>query len=407
MFELEDELYLEEELTATRMVNAAQVDCARLDRRLPIFKAIGTTDPVGQLETVCKRAVAMLDNTVAELARIRERVRAGNPPAFPLIGDLLAWSLQTRMLMRVSDPMAWTGRGPRTAEQIVRWLTNIRKTIAGGDLWYTCLASGCSPTTRAFVLPGRFRIHLCRLFWRPKPGIDAATHLEYQAQTIIHEVSHIYYDTEDVGRGPGSAHCIAQFVADANGSPIRKEIVGRCGPREPTLHRENALDSYEEELVDEYLEEQGPYQWPRSRSFNPSSQSIPVGPPKTSTPCEAITDDFTNLTLAVGDLKNELRRSPENLARLRNRSDVARALSRQIVGRLQSGWYVQRGCKRQDMSLFASAVNTMRGGGADPDTGSWPLARSPMAKAERTAARQSLRHLLNWIRRAERGFPRI
>jgi hypothetical protein len=219
-----------------RMVNPAKVDCAKLDRSLPIFKAIGTTDPVGVLEAVCQRAVAMLDNTIAELTRIRERVRAGEPPAFPVIGDLLGWSLQTRMLMSVSDPKAWMGKGPRTAEQILRWLTNIRKTIAGGHLWYTCLASGCNPTTWAFVFLGRFRIHLCRFFWRPKPGIDTATHLQFQALAIIHEVSHIYYDlNKERGRGPGIPECIAQFIADANGSPINKALVGRCGPREPTL----------------------------------------------------------------------------------------------------------------------------------------------------------------------------
>jgi hypothetical protein len=216
------------ELGTTRIVDPRKVDCAKLDRSLPIFRAIGTTDPVGVLETVCRRAVAMLDNTIAEITRIRARVRAGAPPAFPLIGDLLGWSLQTRMLMRANDPRAWTGTGPRTADQILRWLTNIRKLIASRDLWYTCLASSCTETTRAFVVPGRFRIHLCRRFWRPRPGISAATHLEFQAQTIIHEVSHIYYDTADVGRGPGSAHCIAQFIADANGSPIRREIIGRC-----------------------------------------------------------------------------------------------------------------------------------------------------------------------------------
>jgi hypothetical protein len=221
------------EAAEARMVDPAKVDCAKLDRSSPIFKTISTTDPVGVLDTVCRRAVAMLGNTIAELTRIRARVRAGAPPAFPLIGDLLGWSLQTRMLMRASDPKAWTGSGPRTAEQILRWLTNIRKLIASRDLWYTCLSSGCTPTQRAFITPGHFRIHLCRRFWRPRPGIDAATHLEFQAQTIIHEVSHIYYDTEDVGRGPGSAHCIAQLIADANGSPIRREIIGRCGPAAP------------------------------------------------------------------------------------------------------------------------------------------------------------------------------
>jgi hypothetical protein len=226
------------EIGTRRMVDPAKVNCANLDRSWPIFKAIGTTDPVGVLEHVCQRAVEMLDNTIAELTRIRERVRAGDPPLPPLISDLLGWSLQTRMLMRVGDAAAWTGTGPRTADQILRWLTNIRNTIAGGDLWYNCLASGCEghPRRWAFVFLHHFGIHLCRRFWRPET--DDVTHLEFQAQTIIHEVSHIYYETEDRGRGPGAAECISQFVADANGSPIDEEYIRVCGGRRPGLEHE-------------------------------------------------------------------------------------------------------------------------------------------------------------------------
>jgi hypothetical protein len=221
---------------AQPIINPDRVSCARRDKSLPIFKAIGTTDPTAVLETVNQRAIALLDHTIAELKRIRERVSAGEPPAWPLIGDLLAWSLKTRMLMRVNERSAWIGRGPRTAEQIVRWLANIRRTIAGGYLRYTCLdASVCGPTTWAWVLLGRFRINFCRAFWHPKPGIDAATHLDFQAQTIIHEVSHIYYETEDKGRGPGHAECISQFVADANGLPIDEDFIRFCGPRGPKI----------------------------------------------------------------------------------------------------------------------------------------------------------------------------
>src|SRR5438309_932410 len=84
----EEEAELFGEIEGARMVDPAKVDCAKLDRSWPIFRAIGTTDPVGVLEKVCRRAVEMLDNTIGELTRIRERVRAGEPPAFPLIGDL-------------------------------------------------------------------------------------------------------------------------------------------------------------------------------------------------------------------------------------------------------------------------------------------------------------------------------
>ena len=234
-----------------RMVDPAKVSCAKRDRRLPLFRAIGTNDPVGTLETVCQRAVAMLDNTIGELRRIRERVRAGEPLAFPLIADHLAWSLQTRMLMRATDARAWTAsdRIPRTAGQIIRWLSNIRRMIASGHLSYVCLDTAprscdpggtpalcCTTGTWACTCPNRLRIFLCRPFWNALTGIDAPTQLEFQAQTIIHEVSHIYdYAERDAGRGGGNAECISQFVADANGSPIDENFERTCGGSGPAL----------------------------------------------------------------------------------------------------------------------------------------------------------------------------
>jgi hypothetical protein len=212
------------------------VDCQKLDRKLPIFKAIGTTDPVMVIEAACQRAVAMLDNVIRDMGRIRDRVAAGDAPAQALIGADLMWSLQTRMLMKVTQRGAWTGSGPRTAEQIIRWLSNIRKTLAEGNLRYICLndtvCNRFGPETWAVSQPGREFLILCRRFWHPKTN-DAATHLEFQAQTLIHEVSHIYYDTTDSGRGPGHAECISQFVTDANGGPIDPDFANFCGGLRP------------------------------------------------------------------------------------------------------------------------------------------------------------------------------
>lgn len=87
--------------------------------------------------------------------------------------------------------------------------------------------SGFSAPDRNF-----HRIHFCLPFWNPGAP-DAATNLEYQAQIIIHETSHIYYNTADKGMGPGRAECIAQFVADANNSPTRPGFIGQCGPSNP------------------------------------------------------------------------------------------------------------------------------------------------------------------------------
>jgi hypothetical protein len=228
-----------------RIVDPKKVSCANTNRSYPIFKAIGTTDPVGVLESICQRAVAMMTNTITELTRIRGRIIAGDPIGSPLLSDQLAWSLQNRMLMKVEDRAAWTGKGTRNAGLIIRWLTRIRDLIASGDLWFTCLDSnGCNPTTWAWVFAAsatgvnHHRIHLCRRFWQPKKGVSAATHFEYQAQTIIHEVSHIYYDTEDRGMGPGAAECISQFIAEANNSPIDPDFATRCGSSGLKLKKE-------------------------------------------------------------------------------------------------------------------------------------------------------------------------
>jgi hypothetical protein len=54
-------------------------------------------------------------------------------------------------------------------------------------------------------------------------------HAEFQAQTIIHEASHLTHCTEDkTGRTIGVAECLAQFVAATNGSPLDPRFTDRC-----------------------------------------------------------------------------------------------------------------------------------------------------------------------------------
>jgi len=229
------------------MVDAKKITCLRSPNRAAILKKIGTNDPQAVLEAACQRAVAMLNNTINELTRIKASVTAGDPIGWPLINDTLAWSMQNRMLMRVQDRATWTGTGRRNAGLIIRWLTNIRNTIAGGELFFDCLFTAkicgnlgnevcCDPGTRALSRPGRMQVFLCMEFWQPTIAHTPEENLDYQAQTIIHEVSHIFYDTEDKGLGPGRAECISQFVADANGSKIHPSFIGQCrgaGPGNP------------------------------------------------------------------------------------------------------------------------------------------------------------------------------
>lgn len=229
------------------MVDAKKVSCLSSPNRNDILKKIGTNDPRAVLEAACQRAAEMLNNTIAELTRIKARVTAGDPIGWPLINDTLAWSMQNRMLMRVEDRATWTGTGRRNAGLVIRWLTNIRNTIAGGGLTFVCLDGSkncgptgtdacCSPQTRALAIPGRMTVFLCIEFWRPSIPHTPQENLDFQAQTIIHEVSHIYYNTLDSGLGPGRATCINQFVADANGAKIHPSFVGQCrgaGPGNP------------------------------------------------------------------------------------------------------------------------------------------------------------------------------
>src|SRR5262245_6388316 len=431
--------------------------------------AHGVADPIGVLKKARERALDMLDNTIDELVNARRAVCAGATPAPPLLGDITICWLKNGLGVNTDDIRVWTAgtfEPIRSVAEVIRRLVRVRNLIGSSGLRYSCTGALCAPNPAWWAyttpydaagncLPGTplMLIRLCRPFWiagtlTNGTPVRADVHAEFQAQTIIHEASHLTHCTGDLrGRTIGAAECLAQFVAATNGSWLDPRFVDLCVGTErcraettvfqgessgPGLARrsskamrlsgtifrpQNAIRlkgrpavrrayETEPELEDEYFDE--PYQWPTSRSFNPPPlQTIPAGPPETFSPCQAIEDDFSRLVLAVDDLKSELRQTPPNPARVSNRADVVTALSRQIVAQLQKLSYVQRGCTRQDMNLFASSVNVMRGGGADAATGSWPPASSATVQGPRRQARESLRHLLNWIRRAERNFPRI
>jgi Putative peptidoglycan binding domain len=131
--------------------------------------------------------------------------------------------------------------------------------------------------------------------------------------------------------------------------------------------------------------------------WHPPAQTVPSGPSQPGPHCRAIIDDFTRLSQVVGELKRLLR-EPSSAAKVSNRADVVTAISRQMVARLNDHSYVNQGCTQADMQQLANAVNTMRGGRADLDVGSWPQASSPAMQGPRKQARESLRHLLNWSR---------
>jgi len=125
----------------------------------------------------------------------------------------------------------------------------VRNLIGSKSLRYTC-SSPCGPGVWAFVMvtvdPATNEcvrgknpeplIRLCRAFWVPGTRRDgsqvpAEIHAEFQAQTIIHEASHLTHCTVDPrrwGRTIGVAECLSLFVAATNGSPLDSDFVGLC-----------------------------------------------------------------------------------------------------------------------------------------------------------------------------------
>lgn len=192
-----------------RAVEAEDVSCQDLPRTHPVFTII-SEDPTIALEAASARGVGFLNNLISELESISSSVRGGEPPAFPIISDCLAMSLRIRMRIDPGSRESWTGRGPGTVAHLISWLSNIRNSLGGGHMKYTCLGSECEANDYGYMFEGGgFRIYLCRVFWEDY-GVDD------RALALIHETAHIYYNTIDTGTGPGNSYCIEHFVADAN-----------------------------------------------------------------------------------------------------------------------------------------------------------------------------------------------
>jgi hypothetical protein len=224
--------------TAITPATAARISCTSAT-------AFGVADPVAVVTRAVARSIEMLDNTIAELVRARTAVCAGAPPAWPLIGDVTADWLRNRLSVCIDDIRVWTAGTfvNRSIAEVIRRLTRVRNLIASNGIRYVCNPGPCNvgetpcpPGRWAFVcisvgtcstVPAIIR--LCRNFWIAQAGVSAADHAEFQAQTILHEASHLYYCTADTtGSTIGVAECLSQFVAATNGSPIDPTFAARC-----------------------------------------------------------------------------------------------------------------------------------------------------------------------------------
>jgi hypothetical protein len=430
--------------------------------------AHGVADPIGVLKRARERALDMLDSTIDQLLNARKAVCAGAMPAPPLLSAIAFCWLKDGLGVNTDEIRVWTAGAfepLRSIAEVIRRLVRVRNLLGSSGLRYSCTSPDCDTGTWAFTrarddagncLPRTpvMLIRLCRPFWKARDGVKEADQAEFRAQTLIHEASHITHcNVAETGRTIAVPECLSQFVAATNDGLLDPNFVDRCvrtgrcrdliggtgvsqlegggrgilgrGAGRRRIFRtifqpQNAIRlkrgrpmgrAYEAELeLEEELFDEG-YQWPQwpsSRSFKgPASGTIPVGPPKAFAPCDALLDERRRLRLAVDEVKARLRERPTNPRRVAEAADVLTAMCRQMVSILQERWYTKQGCTKYDLHLFAESVSAVRGGGADADIGTWPGAGSPAVLGPRKQARESLRHLLYWIRRATRNFPQI
>jgi hypothetical protein len=245
--ELEDIIH-ETPLQAELLVNPKKVNCADFTEALRNKLPKGVTDPVKHLETIVKRAVGLMTNTIDELVRVQGRVRADSRIAtrdqvIRVFNDpTFATSLEKRMNINVGSRASWMGDKPGMVGLVIRWLKNIRDLLRSGDLRYTCVSHHrlCNGTSFAWTIrptPAAikrhfdfFHIRLCEAFWNPTVPTDDDTLFISQVQTLIHETSHIYYASVDnPGVGPWVAECINTFIVETNGILPDPDFEGRCG----------------------------------------------------------------------------------------------------------------------------------------------------------------------------------
>jgi hypothetical protein len=192
------------------------------------LRAIVGDDPVNVIRAASERAIRFLDDTIGELSRTQERIRQGEPAAWPTISDTVARSLRERFGLNPEDHEVWTTAGNLTSggsgtiTLLLTRLRRVREILVSGWIRFTCISADCGLDDWAFAYVGKYRVYLCRLFWENGASVDD------QALTILHEAFHIYFGATDSGRTLWNAHCIEQFVADFNEVTIQADFSASC-----------------------------------------------------------------------------------------------------------------------------------------------------------------------------------
>jgi hypothetical protein len=200
--------------------------------------------PLNTLAKARERALEMLNNAVNELVRARSAVCEGATPAWPLVSDATICWLNRGLGVNTDDIRVWTAGSfepIRSVAEVIRRLIRVRNLIGSSALRYSCASPDCDPEDWAFVrardqvtgkcLPGTplMLIRLCRGFWVRGTGVPPEVHAEFQAQTIIHEASHLTHcNDKESGHTIAVPECLAQFVAAVNDSWLDSDFVDRC-----------------------------------------------------------------------------------------------------------------------------------------------------------------------------------
>lgn len=210
-------------LKIQRTVSPTKVSCNAYPRSYPIFSWMGTIDPISDIQATDSRAIELLSSAIDQLNFVKGAISGGSPAAYPTITDCMAESIRTRLLIDPGNATVWTRNGVGTIAHFVRWLSNLKRTFEGGGVRYNCRGPLCEPDFGAYIVPGQgFLVNLCHHFW-------ATTDVNIRALMLIHEFAHVYYDTEDVGRGAGSSYCIHGVVADLNDLHATMSGFENCG----------------------------------------------------------------------------------------------------------------------------------------------------------------------------------
>lgn len=199
----------------------------------PFTSSGGTTvqDPVDFITQAENSAAELIQQAVDELDYTRNQIIGGEPAAWPVIGDQLAFAL-TLMGLNPDNRNTWTDTGIGTVHLLMRRLRAIRGTLLGTGIFYhcdpqanvdmsPCAPGSCSAPGDAFSCAGSFKISLCDPFW-------SQPLLQERAVILMHEHAHNFAEfIQDSGR-EGNAECYARFVIEANGMTSSNQSSSLC-----------------------------------------------------------------------------------------------------------------------------------------------------------------------------------